>query len=293
MRRFRIAAVTLNGLLGQMDRNLAAIDRWTQAAKSQGAELVLFPELAVHGHCTPNTRDIAEPVPNGPSVQELCRIAHVHDLIVCAGISERNGAEVFNTQVLCGPTGFIGAQRKIHLSRDENLHYSPGTDLPVFDLGFARVGMSICYDGWSPEVCRILALHGADVLLLPHASRMQMWTDTPESERSAAQFIAAYFRKIFPARAHENACYTIVVNQAGRAGTVDSLPPDHPNQPHHAGGCIVFDPWGDIVAQLPDDHIEEAMLIADLDPEPLAAARAHPNYTIRSRRPQAYGPLSE
>ncbi|MBL8175947.1 MAG: hypothetical protein JNK48_14820 [Bryobacterales bacterium] len=291
MQSFRAAAVTLNAILGDVRGNLDKIARWTAAAAAQGANFVLFPELCVNGHCDPDTHRHAEPIPGGPSTAALHALASLHNLILCAGLSERDGDAVYNTQILIGPQGLIGKQRKIHLSRDEVLYFQPGNAIEVFDLGFARAGISICYDAWSPEVCRILAIQGAEVLLLPHASRMKIWDDTPASERAAAEFISGYFRRIFPARAIENAAYVIAVNQAGRAGTVSLYPPGHPNQPHHAGGCFFFDPAGETLAALPADAIREDMLLATLDAAPLHAARSHPNYTIRTRRPALYSEL--
>lgn len=292
MLSFRVATVTLNALLGDVAGNLAKIAYWTERAAAQGAQLVLFPELCVNGHCDPGTHTHAEPVPEGPSTLALLALAARHNVILCAGLSERDIDAVYNTQILAGPQGFIGKQRKIHLSRDEVLFFQPGNELAVFDLGLCRAGISICYDGWSPEVSRILAIRGAEVLLMPHASRMKMWNDTPESECAAAEYIATFFRRIFPARAHENACYTILVNQAGKAGTVDRYPPDHPNQPHHAGGAMILDPRGETLAELHSGKIREELLIADLDAARLDEVRSHPNYTIRTRRPEIYKDLA-
>jgi predicted amidohydrolase len=292
MQELRIAAVTMNGLLGEARRNLESIARWTGAAADAGAELVLFPELVVHGHCDPRTWYNAELVPDGPSTQELCRLAERHGLFLCAGLSEKESDIVYNTQVLVGPKGFVGVQRKIHLSRDEVLYYTGGTEISVFDIGKCRVGVSICYDNWSPEVPRILALQGAEVLLMPHASRMKMWNDSPESAAEAARHAARFFRTMYPVRSFENACYSVIVNQAGRAGTVDIYPPDSPDQPHHAGGCLVIDPLGEIAAEAPQDRIEEALLVADLSPLKLSEARSLPNYTLRTRRPEVYGALA-
>jgi len=292
MQSFRAATVTLNALLGDVSGNLARIAQWTERAAAGGAHLVLFPELCVNGHCDPDTLAHAESIPNGPSTLALLALAAKYNLVLCAGLSERDGDRVYNTQILAGPQGFIGKQRKIHLSRDEVLFFQPGNELAVFDLGFCQAGISICYDGWSPEVSRILAIRGAEVLLMPHASRMKMWNDTPESERAAAEYIATFFRRIFPARAHENACYAILVNQAGKAGTVDRYPPGHPNQPHHAGGAMILGPHGETVAELPSDSVREDILIADLDAARLAEIRSHPNYTLPTRRPEIYKDLA-
>ena len=68
-----VAAVSMNGLLGEPERVLAAIDDWCERAVAAKVHLVLFPELVVHGHCTPKTWELAEPVPDGPSVRKLSR----------------------------------------------------------------------------------------------------------------------------------------------------------------------------------------------------------------------------
>jgi predicted amidohydrolase len=293
MQPIRIAAITLNGVLGETARNLEAVARWTRCACDAGAELILFPELAISGHCDPRTWHNAEPVPDGAQTQRIVALAREHGVFLSVGLSEKQRDIVYNTQVLAGPGGFIGAQRKIHLSRDEVLYYKGGEAIDVFDIGKCAVGTSICYDCWSPEVSRILAVKGADVLLMPHASRMRMWTEgDAESEAAAARHAANFFRTMYRTRSFENACYSVVVNQAGRAGTVPMYPSDSPNQPHHAGGCMVIDPVGEIAAELPDDRIEEAMLIADLEPERLWAARSDPNYSLRTRRPELYRALA-
>ena len=139
MQTMRIAAVSMNSELGQPLRALEQIDRYAQAAKEQGAEFVLFPELVVHGHCTPGTWDIAEPVPSGPSTQALIELARAHGLFLSVGLSEKENDIVYNTQVLVGPDGSIGKQRKLHMSRDESLYYKGGSEISVFDNGGTAV----------------------------------------------------------------------------------------------------------------------------------------------------------
>ncbi len=292
MQKLRVAAISMNGLLGQGHRNLSCIEQWSAKAKEAGADLALFPELVVHGHCDPNTWYNAESVPEGPSTQRLCELAGKLNLFLSVGLSEKERDIVYNTQVLVGPKGFVGSQRKIHMSRDEVLYYEGGSEMPVFNIGKCRLGMVICYDNSFPEVARILALQGAEVLLMPHAGRMKMWTDDPESERAAAAHTHDFFLARYPMRAYENACYAVVCNQAGRAGYVDIYPPDSPNQPHHAGGCVVIDPLGEVVAKTQSERVIEEMLLVDLLPEKLWEARSLPNYTIRQRRPELFKLLS-
>jgi predicted amidohydrolase len=291
METIRIAAVSINSPLGDVPGVLAAIERWTRQAAEQGAELVLLPELQIHGHCTPNTWQLAEPVPDGPSTLQMIRIAREFKTFLSVGLSEKENDIVFNTQILVGPNGYIGKQRKLHLSRDEVLYYKGGREMPVFDIGKCRVGTIICYDNQFPEPARILALRGADVLLMPHAARVKMWKDTPESMAAARRHSHDYFISCYAQRARENACFAVLANQAGRAGYVDMYPPDSPHQPHHCGGAIVFAPDGEIIASSQRDEIRDEMVVADLSSGRLAAERSLPNYTLRTRRPQLYGEL--
>jgi predicted amidohydrolase len=290
MQTMRVAAVSMNGFLGEQERVLGDIARWCERAAAEHTDLVLFPELVIHGHCTPNTWDLAEAVPDGPSVQRLIQLARRYRLVLCVGLSEKERDIVYNAQVLVGPDGYLGKQRKLHLSRDEVSFYKGGRDLPVFDVGKCRVGIVICYDNQFPEVARILALRGAEVLLMPHAARIKMWTDTPESGAAARRYSHAYFQG-HAMRARENFCFAVLADQAGRAGYLEMYPRDSPNQPHHAGAALVFDPDGELLASSQTERIRDEMVLATLDASVLARQRALPNFTLRTRRPELFGEL--
>lgn len=290
MRTTRVAAVSMNGFLGEPERVLKSIDSWCEKVAAAGAELVLFPELVVHGHCTPNTWELAEPVPDGPSVRRLSEIAHRHNLIVCAGLSEKERDIVFNSQVLVGPGGYIGKQRKLHLSRDEVFYYKGGIEIPVFDVGPFKVGIVICYDNQFPEVARVLALRGAEVILMPHAARFKVWDDTPESEVAARSYSHNFLKK-YALRARENACFAILADQVGRAGYVELWPRDSENQPHHAGAALIWGPDGELIATTQQERIREEMIVATLDAAAIAHERALANYMLRTRRPELFGEL--
>lgn len=291
MQSFRIAAVSMNGGLGEPRRVLEEIGEHSRQVAEKGARLVLFPELVIHGHCTPATWEIAEEIPAGPSTRRLCEIAAREGLFLSVGLSEKERDIVYNTQVLVGPQGFIGKQRKLHLSRDEVLFYKGGRELPVFDLGFCKVGTIICYDNSLPEPARVLALRGAEVLLMPHAARHKLWDDTRNSERAARAYASNYYRTTMPCRARENACFAVVADQAGRAGYVERYPRESPAQPHHPGGAFVFDPRGEVVAATQDTRIIEETIVADLDAAVLNDVRSDPNFTLRTRRPELFGEL--
>ena len=290
MQTTRVAAVSMNGFLGEPERVLNGIATWCERAAAEKADLVLFPELVVHGHCTPNTWELAEPVPDGPSARRLAQLARHYRLFLCAGLSEKERDVVYNTQVLAGPDGYVGKQRKLHLSRDEVLYYKGGREITAFDLGRCKVGVVICYDNQFPEVARVLALRGAEVLLMPHAARLKMWDDTPEGEAAARRHTYLHFQG-YALRARENACFAVVADQAGRAGYVDLYPKDSPNQPHHAGAALVFAPDGELLASAQAERIREEMVVVTLDAARLARERSLPNYTLRTRRPELFGEL--
>jgi N-carbamoylputrescine amidase len=130
---------------------LKSIEGWCERATAQDMDLVRFPELVMHGHCTPNTHTLAEAVPDGPSTQRLIHLARQHRPFVCAGLAESARDIGDDTQVLVGPDGCLGKQRKLHMSRDEFLHDSGGQDINVFDIGECHVGIGICYDNEFPR----------------------------------------------------------------------------------------------------------------------------------------------
>ena len=121
MRDFRLAAVSMNGRLGEPAVILDEIADWTRQACDQGAELILFPELVVHGHCTPATYDLAEAVPDGPSTRRLCAIAAEYGATLCVGLSEKENDLVFNARVLVIVQISVPAE-----SRPRNIRLPPG-----------------------------------------------------------------------------------------------------------------------------------------------------------------------
>ncbi len=291
MQDIRVAAVSMNSEFEKRQHVLERIERFTEQAAGEGVELILFPELVVHGHCTPNTWELAEPVPDGPATQRLLEIASRFGVVISAGLSEKENDIVYNTQVLVGPQGYLGSQRKLHLSRDETFFYKGGREVRVFDLGKCKVGMVICYDNQFPEVDRLVALKGADVILMPHAAREGRWDDSPESATRAREKVFDFFTSCYRMRARENACYCVFADQAGRAGYVDSLPREHYNQPHHPGGAMIIDPLGNVQKHAQLEKICDEMIVDDLTAKRLSIARSHPNYTLRTRRPELFGDL--
>ena len=291
MKTIRVAVVQMNALLGQTRKNLAVIERFTRAAAKKKVDLILFPELALQGHWVSNeVYAKAEPVPEGPSVKRMEKLARQLRIYVSFGMAALQDNAVYNAQVLVGPKGYLGTSCKLHLSGDERLSYRGGNSIPVFDIGKCKIGQVVCYDNLFPEVARILAIKGADVILMPHAGRCGPWT-TLSQEKKLAREAKDSFKGDYSLRAKENATFCVVANQAGRAGCVDLYPKDHPWQPNHAGGMVILSPSGEVLAESKSERIAEEMVITDLDPALLDKARGNHNSTLANRRPELFSEL--
>ncbi len=167
----KIACIQMEPHIGDVSGNRAAGIRLIEAAAHQGAKVIVLPELSNSGYVFNSTEEafgLAEEVPDGASCQEWIAVAQRLGLHIVAGIAEREGGVLYNSAVMIGPDGYIGKYRKLHLWNQENVHFSPGNlGVPVFDTPYGRIAMAICYDGWFPEVYRLAALQGAQLVCVP------------------------------------------------------------------------------------------------------------------------------
>jgi predicted amidohydrolase len=131
------------------------------------ADLVVLPELINVTRLDMPLSDLAEPIP-GPTYEYLSEQARSHGFYIAASLLEREGDALYNTGILIDRTGgMVGRYRKTHLAPGEDLLQgtTPGSDYPIFETDFGKVGYMICYDAHFPEVARILSLKGADVII--------------------------------------------------------------------------------------------------------------------------------
>jgi predicted amidohydrolase len=137
-------------------------------AARQRADLVVLPETLTYYRMKKSYAECAEPVP-GPCTEYFGTLAKEHNLYIVAGLLEREGALVYNVAALLGPDGrLMGKYRKVALPRGEiEGGIQPGSEYPVFETRFGRLGIMICYDGFFPEVARQLAMRGAEVIGWP------------------------------------------------------------------------------------------------------------------------------
>ncbi len=169
----RAALVSYPVVQGDKEANLRAHEEIVRGQVPAGVELFLFPELSTCGFPA-GTRDsqdylpLAEPVPEGASVQRLCRLAQECGTVVCAGVVEADGDRFYLTHFLCGPEGYIGKQRKIlpgDPTKDSAL--SPGDNLEVLHLFGHRAAILACADWLSVESVYLAAVHQVSLILGP------------------------------------------------------------------------------------------------------------------------------
>ncbi len=267
----RAAAIQLNAT-DDFDRNLATADRLVRDAAARGAELVALPEkwtvLGGREQMTAGAQTL-----DGPAISWARSVAAELGIDLLAGsLFEREpGAEKgSNTSVHVGPDGQLRAvYRKIHLFDvevdgavyAESATEDPGDESVVTELaGGARLGLSVCFDLRFPELYRILALRGAQLLAVPAAFTLPTTRD--------------HWEILIRARAIENQCFVIAPNQVG----------EHPGGLRSGGRSMIVDPWGLILATAPD---AEVAILADLDLRQQEQIRRRLP-TLARRRPSAY-----
>ncbi len=282
MEDFRAAAVQMNAPVGEVEANLDRIERYAKQAAADGAHLICFPELAVSGHwCSGEIWDVSERVPGGQSCQRLERLAYDLDCYLSVGIAEREANITYNTQVIIGPEGFIGKQRKLHMSSDEYFHFRMGSSVNVIDIDLCKLGIGICYDTAFPETARIAAIKGAEVYLAPHAARCGQWSADLSKQRKKVARVKSQARMTFRSRAYDNGMFVIYCNQAGPAG----------EDTNHCGGVLFIDPSGDVLAESTTDVIEDELVVCHLEAEDFEMRRRGRCFNLQTRRPEIYGEI--
>jgi predicted amidohydrolase len=267
----RAGAIQLNAT-DDTDRNLETADRLVRRAAALGAELVALPETWTVLGGRDVVRAGAQTL-DGEAISWACATAAELGIDLLAGslFERRPEAEKgANTSVHVGPDGEVRAvYRKIHLfdvevdgaNYAEAATQDPGDEIVVSRLaGGLGLGLSICYDLRFPELYRILALRGAEVITVPSAFTLTTTRD--------------HWDVLVRARAIENQVFMVAPNQIG----------SHPGGLRSGGRSLIVDPWGVVLAGAPD--IETA-IVADLDPEGLRAVRRRLP-ALRHRRPTAY-----
>jgi predicted amidohydrolase len=256
--------------VGDVSANLRLAGRYVRRAASRGCDLLVFPECFVQGYSIRAEVLALAEARDGPAASNLGALATASGTAIVCGFLERNPADPahpYNAALVIGRDGRqIGVYRKTHLFEREHGAFSRGDDYPVFDVPMGidasrppvRVGVSICADIEYPEVARMLALGGAQVVAVPSADM------DPYRAQQAANLAS---------RAIENNVYVALANTVDRRrGTT------------FFGGSGIAGPDGSLVSA---GYLRPRLTIARLS-DAAVVASGGPGAYLRSRRPQTY-----
>lgn len=267
----RIGLVQMNSR-SDKTANLAVAEQLVTEAAQQGAQLVALPEY-VNFLGPRELHDAnAEPIP-GPTTERFAELARRLGIYLLGGsILERSEipGKFYNTSVLYGPDGSILAiYRKIHLfdvdltgnvTSNESATILPGDRIVTAEVAGHTVGLTICYDLRFPELYRLLALAGAELILVPAAFTLYTGKD--------------HWHVLLRARAIENQCYIAAPAQIG---------PHDPGQQCY-GHALVADPWGTVIAEAAN---RVGTVVTTLDFAYLREVRKQLP-SLANRRPEVY-----
>lgn len=244
----RIAVAQMDPDVASVDVNLNKTQALVDAAVAQGAELVLFPEVALRGQDAEG-QAIAHDVP-GPVTNALGEMARGAGAWVIMGLAEVNPeGKPYNSAVVLNPAGELTAvYHKVFLYMGEADGYTPGGRACLLDLGFSTAGLTICYDYIFPEYIRALVVGGARLLL--HATA---WQDSDVCRQWGYPAPEVYRAQCL-VRAVEN---NIFVASANRARSYDAN-----GNLYMVGRSAIIAPWGEVLAEVEAD---EGVAVADLD----------------------------
>jgi len=168
----KVGVIQIESLPGNVQGNVEKALKMVNIAHFLGARYICLHEILPTDYVM-NIRELAEPIP-GFTTNKFQEIATKKDIFLIIGLAEKEDNNLYNTAVLIGPKGILGKYRKVHLWEDKTIYkngiineiatFEPGSSIEVFDFGEMKAGIMICYDGLFPEVPRIFALKGADVI---------------------------------------------------------------------------------------------------------------------------------
>jgi predicted amidohydrolase len=252
------------------EHNIGVMKAWVERARGLGADLVIFPELSLTGYaCRDLFYNLAEPI-DGPSVKALERVARDNGVHIVFGMPEQANAQgvIYNTCVLTGPEGVLAHYRKMHLPTatvfEEKRYFRQGYEPKVVSTPIGRIGLTICYDLFFPEVVRVLVMEGAELVICISVS--------PGVRKD-------YFETFTKARAMENSVFLAYVN---RVGIEDGL--------QFWGGSHLLNPNGEVLAKAKYDL--EDLVVGNVDYGDLRRVRTFLP-TLRDLRPDLYKRLYE
>ena len=286
MRKVKVSAVQMK-CTTNVQENIANAEKLVRQAKSEGANIVLLPELFERQYFCQERRydyyNFAKPALENDAVKHFAKLAKELEIVIPVSFYERDGNRLFNSVAVIDADGeILGLYRKTHIPDDhyyqEKFYFTPGdTGFKVWDTRYGKIGIGICWDQWFPETARGMAVQGAEILFYPTAigSEPILEVDSMPHWRRCMQGHAA--------------CNVIPVVAANRIGEECVEPSDENGGQKSSlvfyGSSFVTDSTGEIVMQASRDKEEIVYGESDLDENrDLRVSWG----LFRDRRPQMY-----
>jgi len=246
----RLALAQINSIVGDLDGNRARIVSNLEEARGLGADVVIFPELAVTGYPPEDLLLRTGFIRAAEHTLEQIA-AETRDVVALVGTPHYDG-DLYNAAAVCSGGEVKAIVRKRFLPNygvfDEDRYFAPGRDLVLVRLGDCLIGPTVCEDMWQPgPPATDLALAGAELLVNLSASPFHVGKERDREE-------------MFVQRARDNVCFVAFCNAVGGQ---DELIFD--------GHSLVLDDEGDVLARAPG--FEEALLVCDVDPHAVVGRR--------------------
>lgn len=296
MDKIRISTAQFENKSGDKAYNLDVIEKLSQKASAEGSNVIAFHECSITGYTfarhlsKKQMLDLAEFIPEGESIVRLKQIAKDNDIVLLAGLFEKDENEnLYKAYVCVDKNGLVAKFRKLHPFI--NPHLTAGDSYCIFNLLGWKCGILICYDNNIVENVRATKLLGADIIFMPHVTMCtpstrpgagfvdpKLWVNReidPTSLRLEFDGMKGrkWLMKWLPARAYDNAIYAIFSNPIGMDD--DQL----------KNGCsMIIDPFGDVIAEC--RSFDNSFVIATITPEKLIQAGG--TRYIQARRPELF-----
>jgi len=279
MRKVQVAAIQMR-CAGQIEENIAKAEKLVRKAASQGARIILLPELFETPYfCQKEKADFygyATELEQNRAVNHFKPIAKEFGIVLPISFYEKKNNARYNTVAVIDADGqVLGKYRKSHIpdgpGYEEKFYFNPGdTGFKVWQTCYAKIGIGVCWDQWFPEAARCMALMGAELLFYPTAIGSEPQDQGLDSRD--------HWQTCMLGHAAANLTPVVAANRIGTEKDEDS-------QVTFYGSSFIAGPQGNKIAEA--GRSEETVLTAEFDLDDLETQRLEWG-VFRDRRPELY-----
>ncbi|MBO4636810.1 MAG: N-carbamoylputrescine amidase [Clostridiales bacterium] len=289
MSSIKVAAVQMS-CNDDVSGNIEKADSLVRKAASEGAKLILLPELFERRYFCQERQygyySFAKPLNENDAVMHFRKTAAELGVMIPVSFYEKDNNVLYNSVAMIDEKGEVtGVYRKTHIPDDhfyqEKFYFTPGnTGFKVFETAFGNIGIGICWDQWFPETARCLALMGADIILYPTAIGKEPILEVDSME---------HWRRTMQGHSAANIIPVVAANRIGS----EKVTPCKENGYQESellfyGSSFMTDQWGGLIVSA--DRSSETVIYAEYDLDSNREDRLSWG-VFRDRRPEMYGGL--